>query len=296
MPLKGPGFVAPKALIDVGGAHVLAHSAAPGARQIRLVDIARGDVLECTLHCAEESLRLIFLEVPVQQAANCRSQLRRGGQIRSDLLDACGASGLGHDPRLASRVLVHERGRRADGLSDRTAAAHRQAQARLDLARELIAEIDQPAAGERQRRRLAAGALSRRPCIQLAQEGAVSHDAAVQGHGAIAVQDQRSARLREQNVEPTERPADRRTFEQGRILRGRSRMQREQSAGRKTDGFDERPGRHGGAPAISRGCGRSGCRSCRRSRTSSTAPRAWASRARRWGRSRDRSLRPGCRD
>ena len=63
-------------------------------------------------------------------------------QVGRDARDQVGRIGLGDDPAATAVVLVNDRGRNAHRLRDRADRRLRQAQARLDLPGELVAQIE----------------------------------------------------------------------------------------------------------------------------------------------------------
>ena len=149
-PLNGAGIGLAQAPIEMVRLHAGAQRRPPAAGQIRLIDVAGGDVFERTLDSLQVLARIVLGDRPTRPAALPRpASARPVADLRR-----CAESARPH----AGSATIQQRPlscswTTAAGMriacSDRADRRLRQAQARLDLARELVTQVQQPAAGER---------------------------------------------------------------------------------------------------------------------------------------------------
>jgi hypothetical protein len=204
---------------------------APFAREVDLEHVAGAKIFVNPGNAVEESRRRVLIDVRFgMQRRDCRALFRGIGrqrveQFRPIVLD--------HEPRRSALVIDDDRGGTAQRERSRLRIARRarQLQLRLDLARKLVAEIDDPAAAERQlalARPRDARALPRR--VERAEERSPDARAAGIAHAAVAIEPDLVVRKCEQDVVARARRAARHAFEQRGVACRKCSRERQQVA------------------------------------------------------------------
>ncbi len=137
-----------QARMNCGGVDTQQRFAAPAPRQVRLVDIARRDVIERSTHRRQKILRIVLDENERARRTDHRGALRL--HVRFEPIQQVLAARFSDEPGAPRGAVADPRGRSTQRERNDWVAGRRQSEARFDLGSDLIAEIDEPSAAERQ--------------------------------------------------------------------------------------------------------------------------------------------------